>query len=219
MQANRSIHILKEISIVQANNLKSSKKVSFYQVFKRMMDLFIASIGIVITLPLILLFAILIRIDSPGSPFYVQQRVGKNGKCFRLIKLRSMRMDAEKDGEKWAEVNDPRITKIGAFIRKTRIDELPQLFSVLKGDMSIIESRPERPSFTEQFSKEIDGFSNRLLVKPGLTGLAQVNGGYDITPREKLTYDLQYINNVTFSLEMKILVKTIKVVLTGEGAR
>ncbi|PAD26414.1 UDP-phosphate N-acetylgalactosaminyl-1-phosphate transferase [Niallia circulans] len=219
MQANRSIHILKEISIVQANNLKSSKKVSFYQVFKRMMDLFIASIGIVITLPLILLFAILIRIDSPGSPFYVQQRVGRNGKCFRLIKLRSMRMDAEKDGEKWAEVNDPRITKIGAFIRKTRIDELPQLFSVLKGDMSIIGPRPERPSFTEQFSKEIDGFSNRLLVKPGLTGLAQVNGGYDITPREKLTYDLQYINNVTFSLEMKILVKTIKVVLTGEGAR
>lgn len=219
MQANRSIHILKEISIVQANNLKSSKKVSFYQIFKRMMDLFIASIGIVITLPLILLFAILIRIDSPGSPFYVQQRVGKNGKCFRLIKLRSMRMDAEKDGEKWAEVNDPRITKIGAFIRKTRIDELPQLFSVLKGDMSIIGPRPERPSFTEQFSKEIDGFSNRLLVKPGLTGLAQVNGGYDITPREKLTYDLQYINNVTFSLEMKILVKTIKVVLTGEGAR
>ncbi|MFP3719130.1 exopolysaccharide biosynthesis polyprenyl glycosylphosphotransferase [Niallia circulans] len=219
MQANRSIHILKEISIVQANNLKSSKKVSFYQFFKRMMDLFIASIGIVITLPLILLFAILIRIDSPGSPFYVQQRVGKNGKCFRLIKLRSMRMDAEKDGEKWAEVNDPRITKIGAFIRKTRIDELPQLFSVLKGDMSIIGPRPERPSFTEQFSKEIDGFSNRLLVKPGLTGLAQVNGGYDITPREKLTYDLQYINNVTFSLEMKILVKTIKVVLTGEGAR
>ncbi|MED5100984.1 exopolysaccharide biosynthesis polyprenyl glycosylphosphotransferase [Niallia circulans] len=219
MQANRSIHILKEISIVQANNLKSSKKVSFYQVFKRMMDLFIASIGIVITLPLILLFAILIRIDSPGSPFYVQQRVGKNGECFRLIKLRSMRMDAEKDGEKWAEINDPRITKIGAFIRKTRIDELPQLFSVLKGDMSIIGPRPERPSFTEQFSKEIDGFSNRLLVKPGLTGLAQVNGGYDITPREKLTYDLQYINNVTFSLEMKILVKTIKVVLTGEGAR
>lgn len=219
MQANRSIHILKEISIVQANNLKSSKKVSFYQIFKRMMDLFIASIGIVITLPLILLFAILIRIDSPGSPFYVQQRVGKNGKYFRLIKLRSMRMDAEKDGEKWAEVNDPRITKIGAFIRKTRIDELPQLFSVLKGDMSIIGPRPERPSFTEQFSKEIDGFSNRLLVKPGLTGLAQVNGGYDITPREKLKYDLQYINNVTFSLEMKILVKTIKVVLTGEGAR
>ena len=130
-----------------------------------------------------------------------------------------MRMDAEKDGEKWAEVNDPRITKIGAFIRKTRIDELPQLFSVLKGDMSIIGPRPERPSFTAQFSKEIKGFSNRLLVKPGLTGLAQVNGGYDITPKEKLKYDLQYINNVTFFLEMKILLKTIKVVLTGEGAR
>ncbi|MDU1844571.1 MAG: exopolysaccharide biosynthesis polyprenyl glycosylphosphotransferase [Niallia nealsonii] len=219
MQANRSIHILKEISIVQANNLKSSKKGSFYPFIKRTMDLFIASIGIVITLPLILLFAVLIRIDSPGSPFYVQSRVGKNGKCFNLIKLRSMRMDAEKDGEKWAEVNDPRITKIGAFIRKTRIDELPQLFSVLKGDMSIIGPRPERPSFTAQFSKEIKGFSNRLLVKPGLTGLAQVNGGYDITPKEKLKYDLQYINNVTFFLEMKILLKTIKVVLTGEGAR
>ncbi|WP_400245098.1 sugar transferase [Niallia sp. JL1B1071] len=219
MQANRSIHILKEISIVQANNLKSSKKVSSYQFFKRMMDLFIASIGIVITLPLMLFFAVLIRIDSPGTPFYVQSRVGKNGKCFNLIKLRSMRIDAEKDGEKWAEVNDPRITKIGAFIRKTRIDELPQLFSVLKGDMSIIGPRPERPSFTAQFSKEIKGFSNRLLVKPGLTGLAQVNGGYDITPKEKLKYDLQYINNLTFSLEMIILLKTIKVVLTGEGAR
>jgi exopolysaccharide biosynthesis polyprenyl glycosylphosphotransferase len=219
MQANRSIHILKEISIVQANKLTSSKKVSSYQFFKRIMDLFIAIIGTVITLPLILLFAVLIRVDSPGSPFYIQKRVGKNGKCFNLIKLRSMRNDAEKDGEKWAEVNDPRITKIGTFIRKTRIDELPQLISVLKGDMSIIGPRPERPSFTAKFSEEIDGFSNRLLVKPGLTGLAQVNGGYDISPEEKLKYDLQYINNVTFSLEMKILLKTIKVVLTGEGAR
>lgn len=130
-----------------------------------------------------------------------------------------MRQDAEKGGAKWAEVNDSRVTRVGAFIRKTRIDELPQFISVLKGDMSIIGPRPERPMFTEQFDKEIQGFKNRLLVKPGLTGLAQVSGGYDITPAEKLKYDLRYIENLSFLLEVKILLKTVKVVLTGEGAR
>jgi len=130
-----------------------------------------------------------------------------------------MRKDAEATGAKWAEVNDSRVTKIGAFIRKTRIDELPQLILVLKGDMSIIGPRPERPVFTEKFNREIYGFEKRLLVKPGLTGLAQINGGYDISPREKLTYDLEYIQNVSFSLELKIILKTFKVLLTGEGAR
>lgn len=173
----------------------------------------------ILALPLILVFAILVMLETPGSPFYIQERVGKNGKHFNIIKLRSMRADAEKDGAKWAEVNDSRVTKVGAFIRKTRIDELPQLLSVLKGDMSLIGPRPERPMFTAQFNKEIKGFEYRLLVKPGLTGLAQVSGGYDISPKEKLHYDLEYIKNLNFALELKILIKTFKVVLTGEGAR
>jgi len=184
-----------------------------------MMDLLLSCIGLLFAAPIILVFACLIVIETPGSPFYVQERVGKNGVCFRIVKLRSMRQDAEKGGAKWAEVNDSRVTRVGAFIRKTRIDELPQFISVLKGDMSIIGPRPERPMFTEQFDKEIQGFKNRLLVKPGLTGLAQVSGGYDITPAEKLKYDLRYIENLSFLLEVKILLKTVKVVLTGEGAR
>ncbi|MCM3116386.1 sugar transferase [Neobacillus sp. MER 74] len=190
-----------------------------YLYLKRAYDIFLATVGLIIAIPIVLLFSILIVIETPGSPFYVQERLGKNGKRFKLMKLRSMNMDAEREGAKWAEVNDPRITKVGAFIRKTRIDELPQLFSVLKGDMSIIGPRPERPFFTAKFNKEIKGFENRLLVKPGLTGLAQVSGGYDISPSEKLRYDLAYIQNLTFSLEVKIMVKTFKVIFTGEGAR
>jgi lipopolysaccharide/colanic/teichoic acid biosynthesis glycosyltransferase len=183
------------------------------------MDLVLASVGLVLALPLILIFSILVSVETPGFPFYSQERVGKNGRHFRIIKLRSMICNAEIEGAKWAEINDPRITKVGALIRKTRIDELPQLVSVLKGDMSLIGPRPERPVFTRQFTKEIRGFEKRLLVKPGLTGLAQVNGGYNISPQEKLKYDLEYIQNLNFALELKILLKTCKVVVTGEGAR
>ena len=134
-------------------------------------------------------------------------------------KLRSMRTDAEKFGAQWAEKNDPRITKVGKFIRKTRIDEIPQLFNILKGDMSIIGPRPERPEFTQEFNEEIPGFINRLAVKPGLTGWAQINGGYDITPQEKLVEDIYYIENRSILLDFKIILKTVKVVLTGHGAR
>lgn len=115
--------------------------------------------------------------------------------------------------------NDPRITKVGVFIRKTRIDELPQFINVLKGEMSIVGPRPERPMFTAEFNRTIPGFTKRLTVKPGLTGLAQVNGGYEMSPSEKLTHDLQYIQNLTFSLDTKIMVKTLKVIMTGDGAR
>jgi lipopolysaccharide/colanic/teichoic acid biosynthesis glycosyltransferase len=130
-----------------------------------------------------------------------------------------MKIDAEKSGAVWAQKQDPRVTRIGAFIRRTRIDELPQLFNVLKGDMSMIGPRPERPVFTEKFQSEIPGFTQRLAVKPGLSGWAQVNGGYDMTPKEKLIFDLYYIRNLTFMLELKIMLKTCKVVLTGDGAR
>lgn len=130
-----------------------------------------------------------------------------------------MKDDAEKNGAQWAERDDPKVTKVGKFIRKTRIDELPQLWNVLKGDMSLIGPRPERPMFTAQFNNQIPVFVERLIVKPGLTGWAQVNGGYDITPREKLKYDLYYINNMNLLLDLKIILLTIKVVFTGNGAR
>lgn len=136
-----------------------------------------------------------------------------------IYKLRSMRLDAEANGAQMAEEDDPRITKIGRFIRKTRIDELPQVINVFKGDMSIIGPRPERPIFVVQFNEEIPGFIERLRVKPGITGWAQVNGGYDISTKEKLDLDMYYINHQSIFLDMKILFKTIKIIFTGEGAR
>ncbi|WP_407936264.1 sugar transferase [Litchfieldia alkalitelluris] len=219
MSTEKSFQFYQETSMFYASNLTLTKNAEQYLLVKRAIDLMLSMIGIILAIPIIVIFAILIVIETPGSPFYVQERVGKNGKFFKIVKLRSMRSDAEKNGAKWAEVNDCRITKVGAIIRKTRIDELPQLVSVLKGDMSMIGPRPERPMFTEIFNKEIVGFKDRLLVKPGLTGLAQVNGGYNISAQEKLYYDLEYIKNLTFTLEVKILLKTFKVVLTGEGAR
>ncbi|WP_260871570.1 sugar transferase [Bacillus sp. X1(2014)] len=219
MSTEKSYNFYQDYLMVSSSKLTLSKNVEQYLYLKRAYDIFLATVGLIIALPIVLLFSILIVLETPGSPFYVQERMGKNGKRFMMMKLRSMRIDAEKEGAKWAEVNDPRITKVGAFIRKTRIDELPQLVSVLKGDMSIIGPRPERPFFTAKFNKEIKGFENRLIVKPGLTGLAQVSGGYDMSPREKLQYDLAYIQNLTFSLEVKIIVKTFKVIFTGEGAR
>ncbi|MDH4422863.1 MULTISPECIES: exopolysaccharide biosynthesis polyprenyl glycosylphosphotransferase [Bacillus] len=191
----------------------------YYRGIKRAFDIVLALIGSGVMFPLVFVVAILIILESPGSPFYFQERLGKDGKRFRIIKLRSMRLDAEKNGAQWAKKNDPRITKIGIFIRRTRIDELPQFFNILKGDMSVVGPRPERPMFTDKFEREIPGFKKRLLVKPGVTGWAQVNGGYDITPKEKLKLDIYYINNSSIILDLKIIIKTIKVVLTGDGAR
>lgn len=219
MSSERSLNIYYYYSTTQTTNYKLSKKVEHYLFLKRIFDILFAVLGIFIAFPIVVVFTILIVLETPGSPFYFQERMGRNGRSFKMIKLRSMRMDAEKEGAKWADVNDPRITRIGAFIRKTRIDELPQFISVLKGEMSIVGPRPERPIFTEKFNREINGFAHRLLVKPGITGLAQVSGGYDISPREKLQYDLKYINNLSFSLELKIILKTFKVIVTGYGAR
>jgi len=192
---------------------------SYYSFFKRSLDLFLVILSLPIVTVIIFIFSIIIKLESPGSAFYVQERVGLNGKYFNVIKLRSMRNNAEKNGPKWATENDPRITKVGGFIRKTRIDELPQLFNVLKGDMSLIGPRPERPVFTVEFTKNMPEFTARLAVKPGLTGWAQVNGGYDITPKEKLKLDLYYIEHKSLRLDLIIIMKTLKVVLTGDGAR
>ncbi len=203
-------------------NIKSSNrgiKGNLYDIFKRIMDIILALIGLIIGIPLIIIFGIAIAVESPGGIFYTQDRLGKDGKVFKIYKLRSMVCNAEKNGAQWAEKDDPRVTKVGSFIRKTRIDEIPQLFNVLKGDMSIIGPRPERPIFTEKFNEEIPGFIDRLQVKLGLTGWAQVNGGYDLTPREKWELDMYYIENRGVKLDTLIILKTIKVILTGDGAR
>ncbi len=192
--------------------------VRVYDYVKRLFDIIFSLIGLIIALPIMIIFSMLIVLETPGSPIYSQERVGKNGKHFKIYKLRSMYKDAEANGAQWAEKDDPRVTKVGRFMRKTRIDELPQLFNILKGDMSIVGPRPERPIFTYQFNEEIPGFINRLRVKPGLTGWAQVNGGYELTPAEKLEYDLYYIENRSLWLDIKIILKTVKIVLTEDGA-
>lgn len=200
-----------DYSIVNGSNL--------FNLYQRISDIILSSVGLLVGIPLIAIFGVLIKIEDNGPITYKQERMGKSGERFYIYKLRSMRTDAEKFGAQWATKDDPRITKVGNFIRKTRIDEIPQLFNILKGDMSIIGPRPERPSFTMEFNQDIPGFINRLTVKPGLTGWAQVNGGYDITPEEKLKADIYYIKHRSFLIDMNILLKTVKVVFTGEGAR
>ncbi|WP_430023319.1 sugar transferase [Priestia aryabhattai] len=203
---------------VMISNLDFSNNRIYFKM-RGIVEFFLALIGLIVTLPILLLFCLAIKLESKGPAFFLQERVGLNGRLFHVIKLRSMNENAEVNGAQWALKDDPRVTVIGSFIRKTRIDEIPQLINILKGDMSLIGPRPERPIFTEQFNKEIVGFKNRLVVKPGLTGWAQVNGGYDISPKEKLELDIYYIKNVSFITDMKIIFKTVKVVFTGDGAR
>ncbi|WP_088041572.1 sugar transferase [Bacillus sp. EAC] len=195
------------------------RKSIVYSFIKRTMDLILSLMAFIITAPFVLFFIALIKIDSPGPALFIQERVGLNGKIFKIYKLRTMRMDAEVNGPQWASTDDPRITKLGNFLRKTRIDELPQFVNVIRGDMSLVGPRPERAFFLVKFNHEVPGFTNRLAVKPGLTGWAQVNGGYELTPKEKLELDLYYIEHQSIPLDIRIMFKTIKVVLTGEGAR
>lgn len=194
-----------------------SDKQGFF-VVKRTMDLMLGLIGLIIAVPIILITMLLIRLESKGAPIYTQIRVGKGGREFRVFKLRSMVDNAEKHGPVWAQEGDTRITRVGKVIRKYRIDELPQLLNVLFGQMSIVGPRPERPTFTKEFEKDYPGFMKRLQVKPGLTGLAQIQGGYLLKPSEKILYDIEYIENLSFKNEIIILLKTISVILKGEGA-
>lgn len=218
MKANESVAVNYKNEKISTLKVES-KKTKIYSFVKLLVDLLFSFFGLILVAPVIIVFSLIIIIESPGSPFYLQERLGLRGKKFKVIKLRSMRKDAEKNGAKWAEKNDSRVTKVGSIIRKTRIDELPQLINILKGDMSLIGPRPERPIFTEEFEKDIPGFKNRLVIKPGLTGWAQVNGGYEIKPNEKLELDIFYIKNADIILDLKIIIKTIRVVITGEGAR
>lgn len=220
MKAEITDHYLIEKDMISNIEPKEKhKRQYFYNFSRRLLDIITASIGLFFSIPIIVFFAIAVRVETPGNPLYVQERVGLHGKVFKIFKLRSMYMNAEINGAQWAKKNDARITNVGHFIRKTRIDELPQLINVLKGDMSLIGPRPERPVFTEEFEKEIPGFKKRLYIKPGVTGWAQVNGGYDITPKEKLLLDLQYIEKQGFKFDLLILLKTVKIMFTGNGAR
>ncbi len=206
---------------------------SFQRRLKRLFDFGAAAAGLVVSFPALLLTAAAIKLDSRGPVLYQQKRVGKDGCVFTLYKFRSMHVDAEKDGRAvFSCKDDPRITRVGSFIRKTRLDELPQLVNVLKGDMSLIGPRPERPMFVEEYLRSVEerseeecrekipNYSVRLLVKPGITGWAQVNCGYADSldsSKEKLEYDLYYIVNQSLLLDFIILLKTAKVVLMGRG--
>lgn len=193
---------------------------SFYTLFKRLFDLIFSLILMIPASIIILVFMVLVKIETPGKCFYTQERVGLMGQTIKVTKLRSMYNDAEKkSGAMWAQKEDPRVTRVGHFMRKTRIDELPQLWSVVKGDMSLIGPRPERPVFTQQFSEDIEGFEQRLLVKPGLSGYAQVHGGYDDTPAQKLENDMYYIEHFSITTDLAIFFETLRVVVTGDGAR
>lgn len=191
-----------------------------YDFVKRAFDIVASLLGLILLGFPMLIIAVIVWCTSKGPAFYRQDRLGLNGKPIIMVKFRTMCVDAEKGGAQWSRGDaDPRITKIGRFLRKTRIDELPQLWCILKGDMSFVGPRPEREVFYNEFEKYIHGFSQRLKVKPGLTGLAQVNGGYHLRPEEKIIYDVDYIKRRSIALEIKIIFKTFKIVFTHEGAK
>ncbi|MBQ6849219.1 MAG: sugar transferase [Clostridia bacterium] len=174
---------------------------------------------LLLALPM-LFIALWVKCSSKGTVFYYQERLGLNGKKFNVIKFRSMCMDAEQDAIRWSlGDDDPRITPVGRILRKTRLDELPQLWCILKGDMSVVGPRPEREAYYERFEQYVHGFSERLKVKPGLTGLAQVRGGYYLMPQEKIVYDVEYIKTRSFWRDMKIVFETVAVVFKREGAK
>lgn len=195
------------------------EKKPFYTFVKTVFDYAAALVLLVLLSPVFLVLVIMIRRDSPGPAIFTQERLGKNGKIFKIYKLRSMYIDAEKDGAQWAQADDPRMTRIGRILRQKRLDEIPQVLNVLKHEMSFVGPRPERKIFRDEFIREIPDFDDRLAVLPGITGFAQVSGGYDLTPAEKLIYDQSYIKNRSVALDFKILIATIRVIFSHEGAR
>ena len=190
-----------------------------YLSVKRVFDLVASVAALVVCSPLMLLIAALVKLESPGPAIFKQERVGKDGAPFTMYKFRSMRLDAEKDGPKWAEVDDERCTKVGRIIRRFHMDELPQLWNIVKGEMSIVGPRPEREYFYKEIEETLPEYRIRLQVKPGLTGLSQVNGCYDQTMAERLEYDLEYMRKRGYGMDLVCILKTVGVVLSGKGAR
>jgi exopolysaccharide biosynthesis polyprenyl glycosylphosphotransferase len=218
-----SEEIAQEIPLAYINDewlMTATLNSSILQVrkIKRAMDVLVSSIGLLLGVPIMLLAGALIKMGSPGPMFYKQTRVGMGGKPYTLFKLRTMRADAESNGAVWAQKKDPRVTGIGYYLRKWRIDEIPQLFNIIKGEMSLVGPRPERPEFTEKLAAHIPFYDERHLVPPGLTGWAQVRfpyaASFDAAAR-KLQFDLYYIKNMSFLFDVAILFKTIKTILKG----
>ncbi|HVG10021.1 MAG TPA: sugar transferase [Thermoanaerobaculia bacterium] len=185
---------------------------------KRLLDLAAGSFLLILSLPILAACAIAVRATSPGPVFYRQTRMGRSQRPFTLLKLRTMQENAEAEsGEVLAQPGDPRLTPIGAFLRRFRLDEIPQLLNVLQGTMSLVGPRPERPGFVQRYLQEVPGYAERFSLAPGLTGLAQVNGDYHSTPQNKLRYELAYMANWTLWLDLSILLRTVKIVLTSRG--
>ena len=211
---------LKPSWLIFSDGFRSSR---LTRVLKRMLDLSLSMIGFLLAAPLMAITALAIRLDSPGPVLYSQERVGENGRIFTVYKFRSMRNDAERGGQAiWARDKDDRITRVGRVIRATRLDELPQLWNVMRGDMSFVGPRPERPFFVEQLAREIPFYVQRHSVKPGVTGWAQVKYQYGSSiedAMEKLRYDLYYVKHMSVIFDLTIVLDTVKVVLFGKGAK
>lgn len=190
-----------------------------YRFMKRAFDIVACGCALMALALPVCIIALRIKLESPGPVIFAQRRVGKDGRVFNIYKFRSMYRDAEAHGAQWALKDDPRVTSFGKVMRKTRIDEIPQFWNIMKGDMSLVGPRPERPAFCDEFEKRIHGWHYRTSVRPGLSGLAQMAGGYDLLPKEKVVLDLEYIEHRCVALDLKIILKTLGVVSNGEGAR
>lgn len=212
------VDMLRPSWLLFSDGFKNSRRNLFV---KRSFDLVLSLLFLAVLWPFMLLTALAVKLESPGGVLYSQERVGLNGRIFRIYKFRSMRQDAEVGGKAvWAQKNDARVTRVGAFIRNTRLDELPQLYNVIVGQMSFVGPRPERPQFVEQLAKEIPFYNTRHRVKPGLMGWAQLKYPYGASvedAKNKLTYDLYYAKNKSFFMDMLILVQTVEIVLLGKG--
>ena len=213
------IHII-SIEDVLSGEFKI-KNSSFEFRLKRLGDILVSLVLLLLTLPLIVLAALFIKLQDNGPAFYTQTRTGLHGRPFKIVKLRTMSVDAENNGPQWSSISDQRVTKLGGFLRKARIDELPQLVCVLSGSMSLIGPRPERPEFCQELSKSIIHYNLRHDIRPGLSGWAQVNYPYGASTQDsenKLSYDLYYLRNFSFLLDLLILFKTIRLVLNAKGS-
>jgi len=198
-------------------NVKASQ-----QIFRRLVSFSISLTGLILCLPILPCLMIAVRLSSPGPIFFRQVRVGLRGKPFKVIKFRTMRQDAEKHGAQWASKNDSRVTNLGRFMRKTRLDEIPQLWNVLKGDMGFVGPRPERPEFVDWLNSEIPFYELRHIIRPGLTGWAQVRYGYGATleeTKQKLEYDLYYVKHMSVGLDLLVVFETVKTILLRRGAQ
>jgi sugar transferase (PEP-CTERM system associated) len=213
------VESLNPSNIIFSEGFKTSK---FTMWLKKMVEFSVSFVGLVLSAPLIFIIFLGIKLESPGPVFYSQERVGQNGRKFNLFKFRSMVEKAEENGPVWARENDDRITRVGRWLRKTRLDEIPQLINVFKGNMSFVGPRPERPFFVEQLKKEVPYYDQRHIIKPGVTGWAQIRYPYGASKEdalEKLKYDLYYIKHLSLLFDLYILFETVKVVLFGKGSR